>query len=257
MNVPAKAATSALCSLAVCCTAWSQTPSPNRQVSGNGAQASFHLGGERAPGSSQEGDGGATDVLIVFNDNAQMKGVAAVLLVQVIETNPSGQKAVFQSSVAPNFLYTETPAALNVSGNITVARQPASGLPQTLNVNFNVTWNTGGATQSVGAQRTYHQPDFHFDENLSGALQLTTVSGTVTVNSLDIPVDSSTPAFWNTSNSRNDHIDGNDRSALSSAAVAHSTTAGYWSGYWTWNSLTSTWFWTWVWNWGGNGWVSS
>ena len=248
MNAPAKPGASALCLLAVCCTAWSQVPTPNRQVSGNGAQASFHLG-DPVRGSNQ-GGGGGTDVLVVFNDNAQMTGAAATLLVQVIETNPFGQKTVFQSSGAPTFLYTETPATLNINGNITVTQQPAGSLPQTRNVNFNLTWNTGGASQRVSSQRTYYQPDFHFDENLSGALQLTTLFGTVTVNTVNIPVDPSTPAFWNTNNLRND-----------SAAVAQATagsTGGYWSGYWTWNSVTRMWFWTWVWNPGsGSGWSVS
>ena len=138
MKTSVKSRAAALCFLATWCTAWSQmlppnpTPSPNRQVSGNGAQASFHLSG----GSPGAGIASAIVVQIVFNDNAQTTGVSPALLLQVTETNASGQQMVFQTSGAPNFLYTETAATLNVNGSVTVTLQPGTAPPQTLPVIF-------------------------------------------------------------------------------------------------------------------------
>lgn len=242
-----------LCFLAVCSTgwAWSQTLSPNRQVSGNGVQASFHLG-------DQEGTTiKATDVLIVFNDNAKMPGTTPALLVQVIETNQNGQKTVFQSGLSPTFNHSQSyGGTLNVKGDVTVIQQPNSGYPQMRDVTFNVSWRSGGTAQSVAGQTTYHQPNFHYDQNLSGALQLTVISGNVSVDGVNIPVDPSTPAFWNTNNSRNDHYDP-DGSSVSSSTQA-SAASGYWTGYWTWNPSPSpgSWVWTWVWV-TSSGWVVS
>jgi hypothetical protein len=251
MRIVAGAGAFVLCFLVVCTVARSQAPTPTRQVSGSGVQASFHV---------DDGEDPVTDVLIAFNDNARMTGAAPALLVQVIET--TGEKTVFQSGPSPSFSYSETSGILNVYGKVTVTQQPNNGSPETRVVTFNVSWGTGGNVQGVTAQATYHQPNFHYDQNLQGSLQQTTVSTTSFVlvdepwGQLEIPLDpSSTPASWSTDNSRNDHFD-KSMSPSGSALATAATCAGHWTGYWTWNA-TAFWYWTWIWVPCSGGWVAS
>jgi hypothetical protein len=88
------------------------------------------------------------------------------------------------------------------------------------------------------------------NQDLSGTLRTATVTGSIVVDTLNIPIVQNQTAFWNTTNSRTTYT-GQSNSLGSNAGAATAASTGYWTGYWTWvwnvPPPGGYWYWTWVW----------
>jgi hypothetical protein len=214
-----------------------------QQVSGGGAQASAHAGSLSLMGTPVA----ALDVQVAFNENNNMPGMNPTIWVLVTETMANGQKLLFSSPGWSTVSYSIANGSLNITAGVVALEQTTNGPTSGLPVVLNLAWSTTSTSEHVTAQSSYSQPGYLMNQDLSGDLQRATVSGTITVDGVQVPL-AGTPSYWNTSNLQTNQIVGPNSSPDALELSSTCTAPGYWTGYWTWYSSPppGSWVWTWV-----------
>jgi len=163
----------------------------------------------------------------------------------------TGQTEAFDLSVGPKL------DSFHLTGTLSV---PSSKDDQTRIVDLNVVWKATGAAEPLDASGVgVIETGELSKDSYSGTLRPMRADAVVRVadpasptRTITANVGDADAISWDTSASARLMIRGTKSSATPSIssptiAAAATTTGGYWTGYWTWNSQTQSWYWTWVW----------
>lgn len=231
------------CSLICCSLVWSQTPL--REVSGIGAQASAH---------GVDATGVLMDVQVIFNATAKINqnSASSVIAVLLTETYPGFEKRTFASlpSNDLNYWYSAD-AVLHLTATVTLVGNGSNDQSSSREALLALNWDTKTGAKTVSAHSSNNQSGHSITQDLSGTVQRTKVSGTVSIDGFSVSTVPDAASYWAATNNR--WVDQIGSSNASSDIVVvnpdSAASACGWTGYWTWSWTPSPGEWTWIWIW--------